>query len=266
MYASGEGVPKDYTQALKWYRQAADQGHVVAQHSLGTMYALGQGVPQDFTQAVYWYRKAADQGDAGAQAILGRMYASGEGVPQDYTQTRYWLYKAADQGYARAHWGLGFVYEEGLGVPQDAAQAYFWYNLAAARLPVGTEREQVVQARDRMATRLTSVQQADAQNRASTWQPGQRYTPTPTQQISQVPAPKHCPYPFIDTAKLLPFLLNPSSFSAGSLAGLSPGQITQIMEIANMQEESRRRSVEAIINNALEIQRLRAKYCVGTVD
>jgi hypothetical protein len=230
------------------------------------MYALGLGVLQDFTQAVYWYRKAADQGYAGAQAILGRMYANGEGVPQDYTQMRYWLYKAADQGYARAHLGLGLVYEQGLGVPQDAAQAYFWYNLAAARLPVGAEREEAVQAHDRMAPHLTLVQQADAQNRASTWQPGQKYPPTPTQQVSQVPVSKHCPYPFIDASKLLPLLLSPSSLSAESLAGLSPGQVTQILQIENMQEESRRRSVEAIINNALEIQRLRAKFCVGTVD
>ena len=43
----------------------------------------GEGVPKDYKQAVYWFRKAADQGNAGAQYNLGAMYAKGEGVPKD---------------------------------------------------------------------------------------------------------------------------------------------------------------------------------------
>jgi hypothetical protein len=31
---------------------------------------------------------------------------------------------------------------------------------------------------------------------------------TQTQQITPAPVPKHCPYPFIDISKLLPFLLS----------------------------------------------------------
>ena len=47
MYANGRGVPKDYTEARKWYRKAADQGHAEAQYKLGLMYAAaGQGVPK----------------------------------------------------------------------------------------------------------------------------------------------------------------------------------------------------------------------------
>ena len=30
-YFCGRGVPKDYAEALKWYRKAADQGHALAQ-------------------------------------------------------------------------------------------------------------------------------------------------------------------------------------------------------------------------------------------
>jgi TPR repeat protein len=39
MYASGEGVPEDDTEAVKWYRRAADQGFWLAQYNLGVMYA-----------------------------------------------------------------------------------------------------------------------------------------------------------------------------------------------------------------------------------
>ena len=38
--------------------KAADQGNATAQAMLGAMYFSGQGVPQDNTEAVKWLRKA----------------------------------------------------------------------------------------------------------------------------------------------------------------------------------------------------------------
>ena len=63
MYATGEGVPQDDGEAVKWFRLAADQGDVSAQFNLGVMYGAGEGVPQDDGEAVKWYRLAADQGE-----------------------------------------------------------------------------------------------------------------------------------------------------------------------------------------------------------
>jgi len=37
---------------------------------LATAYNLGKGVEQDTTEAIKWYRKAAEQGDPYAQAML----------------------------------------------------------------------------------------------------------------------------------------------------------------------------------------------------
>jgi TPR repeat protein len=56
---------------LYWYQKAADQGDAKAQSNLGVMYNFGEGVLKDYKQAVYWYQKAADQGYAGAQYDLG---------------------------------------------------------------------------------------------------------------------------------------------------------------------------------------------------
>ena len=69
-YAHGRGVPQDDTQAIAWFRKAAEQGYASAQFILGVMYWNGQDVPQDETQAIAWFRKAAEQGDAEAQNIL----------------------------------------------------------------------------------------------------------------------------------------------------------------------------------------------------
>ena len=42
-YAAGQGVTQDWTEALKYYRAAAQQGHPNAQYNLGTCYAKGRG-------------------------------------------------------------------------------------------------------------------------------------------------------------------------------------------------------------------------------
>jgi uncharacterized protein len=60
------------------------------------------GVPQNYTEAVKWYRKAAEQGNADAQSNLGLMYYNGYGVPQDYVQAHTWFNLAASS-YDSAH-------------------------------------------------------------------------------------------------------------------------------------------------------------------
>ena len=78
-------------------RSAAEQGNANAQTGLGVMYASGEGVPQDYQEAVKWYRLAAEQGQASAQANLGAMYYNGKGVPQDYVQAHKWINLAASR-------------------------------------------------------------------------------------------------------------------------------------------------------------------------
>ena len=131
MYANGDGVPQDYTEAEKWYRLAAKQGNADAQSNLGVMYADGKGVPQDPTEAEKWYRLAAQQGVSQAQYNLGLRYYNGDGVPQDYTEAEKWYRLAAKQGNADAQYNLGFMYANEQGVPQDYAEAEKWYRLAA---------------------------------------------------------------------------------------------------------------------------------------
>ena len=70
MYADGAGVPQDNAEAVKWYRKAADQGHVDAQCNLGKAYYVGLGVLESATEAMKWFRKAAEQGHEGAQDMV----------------------------------------------------------------------------------------------------------------------------------------------------------------------------------------------------
>jgi TPR repeat protein len=130
------------------------------------MYANGQGVPQDDTQAAAWYRKAADQGNATAQTNFGIMYAKGQGVPRDDAQAAAWYQKAADQGNAKAQVILGLMYELGQGVPQDYLLAYMWSDLSAALAKDAELRQLGVQGRDEVAAKMTPDQIAEAQRMA----------------------------------------------------------------------------------------------------
>ena len=56
----------------------------------------------DYTNAVKYFQQAAEQGDADAQCYLGVCYENGQGVPQSYTEAVKWLKKAAKQGYSQA--------------------------------------------------------------------------------------------------------------------------------------------------------------------
>ena len=104
MYEIGkENYKKEnYSEAVKWYRKAAEQGYAIAQTDLADMYVIGKGVSQDDSEAVKWYRKAAEQGYAIAQFNLAKRYHFGEGVPKDASEAVKWLRKAAEQGNASA--------------------------------------------------------------------------------------------------------------------------------------------------------------------
>ena len=67
MYDDGTGVEQDYVKAMHWYRQAAEQGDIDGQFSIGIMYQLGEGVRADQAIAHAWFSLAADNGHADAE-------------------------------------------------------------------------------------------------------------------------------------------------------------------------------------------------------
>ena len=70
MYARGEGVEKDYVEAVKWWREAAEQGDVASEYQLGASYLEGTGVRKNLAEAVRWIRSAAEKGHGEAQNYL----------------------------------------------------------------------------------------------------------------------------------------------------------------------------------------------------
>lgn len=159
----------DETEAQKWLRKAADQGHCGALGVLGVFldederlahelraaelgcdqaqYNLGMwymhyliddyepedDVPEDYAQAAFWLTKAANLGHMDAQLRLGLLYLEGLGVPQDDDIAVAWIRKSAEQKHEWAYYELGMMYLKGRGLPQNDVEAAAWF-LKAARL------------------------------------------------------------------------------------------------------------------------------------
>jgi len=84
--------------ALPSIQKFANQGRTWAQSDLGSLYEDGLVLPRDYSEAVYWYRSAAEKGYPGAQTNLGIMYALGRGVTSSRRTAIEWFQRAAKQG------------------------------------------------------------------------------------------------------------------------------------------------------------------------
>jgi serine/threonine protein kinase/TPR repeat protein len=133
MYFYGRGgLDKSSLDALSWYLKASQQDWPDAQYRLGVMYEKGIGTNKDLQRAVQLFHGAADHGYAEAENLLGILYATGgDGISQDDKQAVDWYQKAADQGFAKAEKNLGDMYFFGHGVDRDYKQAMTWYGKAA---------------------------------------------------------------------------------------------------------------------------------------
>lgn len=154
-YFEGKGVSKDYKEAIKWFRKAAELGNADAAHHLGLCYSGGYGVDTDYDQALRWHLIAAQRGkkyedkdkivihpklmmlalngDADCQVAMACCYGGLNVFPKNEAAVMWWYGKAAEQGDARAQHRVGLMYYLGKGVVRDEEQARYWLRQAAAQ-------------------------------------------------------------------------------------------------------------------------------------
>lgn len=121
-YDYGRGAPKDKASALTWYRRAAEQGHVDAQNSLGSILQEDKR----YAEALQWYTRAAAQGSAEGISNEAYLHDLGLGVPQD-RQKGFVLYaRAAALGWSPAMWNIANMYAQGQLGPADELLACVW--------------------------------------------------------------------------------------------------------------------------------------------
>lgn len=81
----------DTPAAVAIWQRWAGQGNADAAYNLGVIHQHGDGVPLDYREAMRWYRQAADRGDKIAQFQIGFMFQSGQGVEADPQEAHRWF-------------------------------------------------------------------------------------------------------------------------------------------------------------------------------
>ena len=123
-YAGGD-VDKDYAEAARWYKRAAEQGYVLAHNALGWMAFRGQGMPEDGLKAFHWFEYAAERGINPSRIGLGYLYERemlAWGCRED---AKKWFLRAVDAG---GYWGyecMGRYYH--FGPEEERHKAVRWY-------------------------------------------------------------------------------------------------------------------------------------------
>lgn len=131
-YYDGNGVKKDFSKALKWFKKAAEQGDDVSQTYLGVCLIEAIGIEKNIEEGLFWIRKAVEKGNARAENALGFCFWVGWGMDKDDYQAFKWFKLAAEHGNSAGQHHLAMCYHNGTGVDKNPQEAFKWYNKAAS--------------------------------------------------------------------------------------------------------------------------------------
>ena len=112
-YAEGKGKPQDPEKAVLWYFRSATTYGLAAlgQISLGECYMNGWGVPKDGSEAARWYEMAlgnveSDEFVGSVLFDLGQIYLKGMDVEVDFEKGMEYMQRAATVGSEQASYYL----------------------------------------------------------------------------------------------------------------------------------------------------------------
>lgn len=162
-YGKGENVDKNTELSLDWHKKSAEQGHVIAQFSLGLYYFLGvnekltnlltnkwamsfhkgrnveSAIDLAFSQAFskklsaandnlafIWFKKAAEQNHAQSSYWLGQCYQNGWGTEENDELAFECFKKSTEQKFEEAYYDLALCYLKGKGIVKSDELAFEW--------------------------------------------------------------------------------------------------------------------------------------------
>jgi TPR repeat protein len=102
-----ERQPHSISEALDWYRKAAQQRHTKAAATLGHFYFTGEHSPQDYALASRYYRISAENNDIASQMMIAKLTLTGMGIPKNTVEAMGWYRRAAQLGHAEAAYNIG---------------------------------------------------------------------------------------------------------------------------------------------------------------
>ncbi len=135
------GIGQDRDTAIRWFAQAAEQGHHPSEEALADLYSDSED-PAGYGPSIELYRRSAEEGgSAWATLRMGMIYATGEGVQEDDAAALEWLSRLGADGYEldpdlfsnedlevlgglQSYYGVNFTGREGEVDRYEAAVAF----------------------------------------------------------------------------------------------------------------------------------------------
>jgi len=98
MYEAGWGVQVNEVGAVKWYQEAAEMQHDVAQLRLGMMLIIGVGADQSVNDGLSLLRQSAENGNRVAEALIQDLFDAGDVELEDAVRIVAGIRRVLDEG------------------------------------------------------------------------------------------------------------------------------------------------------------------------
>lgn len=123
-------------EARLWFRRAMDAGNAEAKNAYAGMLIRGAGGPADAAEGRRLLLEAASEGSVGANMTLGAAHRGGTGgFPRDPALAFSYMSRAAGlatgSSAGRLYWELGMMHLRGIGTPANPQESYRWVARAA---------------------------------------------------------------------------------------------------------------------------------------
>lgn len=118
-------IVQNFNESIKWFKLAANKGHVGAQIDLGHSYYWS--TLKDTAESFRWYKLAAESGNPIAQFELAFRFYYRDTTKEGRAKTLQLLNASAEQDYPDAQKQLGHIYKEGHLLLQDHEKSFDWF-------------------------------------------------------------------------------------------------------------------------------------------
>lgn len=135
-YFDGYGTEQNKTEALLWYKQAAKQGHEIAQKMVDN-WKTYSSIQAKF-DSTDWHLELAKRGDVEEQYQVAKKYSDLFKMVYAFN----WFRKAADKGFIAAQYEIAERYLFGIGTEKNPQAAFQWF-MKITKRKAKTEKETV---------------------------------------------------------------------------------------------------------------------------
>ncbi|OHT02917.1 hypothetical protein TRFO_29844 [Tritrichomonas foetus] len=130
MLHNGEGIERNYSEAIKYYKMAIDKGNADAMNSYANMLKDGKGIEQNYFEAIRYYKMAIDKENSNAMNNYAFMLQKGEGIERNYSEAIRYYKMAIDKENSNAMYNYANMLQKGEGIERNYSEAIKYYKMA----------------------------------------------------------------------------------------------------------------------------------------